>query len=160
MKRPANFEEFLEKEYDEDGGMYVPKNPSENVYRHYGVKLGSQLRLNRLEVSHLFSPNFEDSSNGESGDMLARGYFELRSHGYNVLWDADGARMRLYPRTKHFNRKTDEAMGELAFRPRDGRLEPLDGRTVLGVSGDSSVCYIVGEPLDGFDRATPDCLRK
>lgn len=114
-------------------GYFIPKNPSDNNLRHFGIKSHKVLFLEEHEVLYLISKEVKASY-----PVFVRAYFFLKNCGFNILptsfskpitlnlihaeeefntsvdFEKEKMSYRIFRRTKHFKR-SDEPLGIFRF---------------------------------------------
>lgn len=139
-------EEYMSK-FIFASGYYIPKDRSDNRYRHFGTVRDGALYLSPNELRYLFS------SEPPAGCSLeTEAYFELKNSDANILAGGDG-KHRIYNKTKHFNRNKDSPLGLFEFRERDDEFVVIEEKTVVGVKGEDTVCFLRLMPLDKLDSS-------
>lgn len=147
------FGAFMEK-FTEEGGEYVPKDQSDNSYRHFGIKRGRRLYLSHDELLYLYSRHPP-----EPCTLRTRAYFELKNDDKNVLCDEAGS-LRVYHRTKHFRRDEASPIGVLEYRHRDDEFLAVSERSIVCVTGEDTFCFIDLEPVESLCFETDTNLYK
>jgi len=162
--------------------LYVPKDPSDNNLRHYGMKIENTLYLNYTELLYLYSPKVPLDANPET-----KAYFELKNAGFNLLFDLEvpvhnrevhayhreahvyHREVHVYHRTHHFNRLKEKPIGCLTIRNKEELVSAEENNAhgengnnsgIVGVFGENSFCYLQVEELEALDHETPSDLLK
>lgn len=148
-----SFETFKEG-FDREAGLYVPRDPGNNDYRHFGTKKDKKLCLSHDELLYLYSKNPPDPCT-----LDTRAYFELKNSGNNVLRDEHG-RLCVYRKTKHFRRNEAPPIGILEHRHRDDRLAAVNSDTIACVMGEDTFCFIALRPVGDLSLETSPNLYK
>ncbi|ELA42307.1 uncharacterized protein VICG_00707 [Vittaforma corneae ATCC 50505] len=106
-----SFIEFLSM-FEKKGDVYIPKDLSQNILRHFGERTKEGLLLRYEEVLYLYNKNKNPV------DLRARMYFDLKNSDYNILFSSTG-KAKIYNKRKHFNRKKDKEIGVFEYCKKD-----------------------------------------
>ncbi|AFM98660.1 hypothetical protein EHEL_071340 [Encephalitozoon hellem ATCC 50504] len=149
--------EFLEMFEKTDGGLFVPKDQSQNWCRHFGMKRGKVLYLCEEDVLYLY-----DREAKTEYPVRAKAYFFVRNSCYNLLPD-EGGRLLLYKRHKNFNRKKDRPICPMRYVLRDEYIEDISLDTkdeVVCVLSDDVFTFLRVKEIERLDSETPESLKK
>ncbi len=147
------FNEFLEL-FIEENGYYVPKDPSDNIYRHFGCKLHNKLYLEYAEVLYLYSSEYSGS------DPEIIGYFNFKNMGLNLLKKEMNDNWLVYVKTKHFNRKKANPIGTLEYHGRYDEYVLGDNDKIVGIIGEEEPCFIKLNTVDKLNLSIDSKLKK
>lgn len=152
-----DFESFL-NEFIEEDGLYKPKDPSFNHYRHYGQRKNNSILFEYKEVLYMFDKEIKPK------DLDLKIYFELKNNGYNVLLKDDIP--MIYNKTKHFNRDKDSPLATLCTIHKDSdvltqfsKLKTI-GKTVFSIKGNDDFCLVESECLEFLNKETDVKMKK
>jgi hypothetical protein len=149
-----NLDAFLEGFTRTADGHYIPKDASHNYYRHYGIKRGGELLLTEDEVLFLYDPMAK-----ESYSLRTKAYFHIRNSFYNLLLD-ESSRLRLFKKTRDFNRKRDTPVSSLRYVHRDDKVDAEDEDEVLCILSDTVFTFMRSRRVRKLDFSTDEKLRK
>lgn len=154
MPGGGSFEQF-KAAFTEDGDFYSPKDPSDNIYRHFGTKCGKRLLLSHDELLYIYS-----RSPPAGAALQTKAYFELKNSDLNILAEGAGHTPLIYSKTKHFRRDKALPLAALKYHGRDECLSTVSSDTVVGVLGTDTFCFVRLQPVGELSLETPSDLRK
>lgn len=155
-----DFDTFL-KDFTKIDQMYLPKNPSLNHFRHFGIRSDNGILLNYSEVLYLFDRNVKNIKNPP---LELKTYFELKNNDFNIL--QEGEEQLIYRKTKHFNRKKEDPYGELVYVEKDENILKYildlneDKKTVFAVKGKKDCCLVEVRSLTSLSKEITSKMHK
>lgn len=138
-------------------GMFTPRDPSHNHYRHFGLRRDGRLWLTSDDVLYLYS-----SSAREEYSVRTKAYFLIRNSSHNLL-PTEGGGLLLYRRTKNFNRNKERPVCPLVYVCRDSEAESVRGMGPSGVCcvvSDGTFTFLKVRRMEELDFEICDKLRK
>ncbi|OQS54570.1 hypothetical protein EHP00_75 [Ecytonucleospora hepatopenaei] len=160
-----NFENFLKTHFIKQSCGYEPIDLSQNYLRHYGLKSEKKLFLSYLEIFYIFIEKFEinkqiDYVNNVFGKHTEKIhiYLSLKNANFNIL--ETNSTLCIYEKSKNFNRKTCNHIGELKIMDAIDNFQIDSERMVVAVLNINSSAFLQIKHIDSLEKTNNDFLHK
>lgn len=167
-----SLQSFIKANFIVKDTHFIPINPSDNLYRHYGIKSNSEHVLFIEDVIHIYG---DDAIVERQESLYLKVYIYVRNLGYNLFRPSQNCIVNLhdvflnvyspagmelghyliYKRHKHFNRKTDTKIGQLYFVRSDECVDGfmyVDGVNVVAVMDGDTFSFLRCERMERLSK--------
>lgn len=173
MKNLQNpFTDFINKHFTLTGNYFIPLCPSNNTYRHYGIKIHKIHILFIEDVLYLFNSQCLITSIENTQFQI---YVYLRNMGYNVIRSQEDQKINLFHtfldvqdglkgsfdyffifiRHKNFNRKIENKVCNLYFRTQNELIDDflyMDDMNVVAVMDGTAFSFLKFIRVEFLDK--------
>lgn len=140
-----------------DSDRFVPKDRSQNQYRHLGLRKDGILYLSKEEILYMYDHKAKDEY-----CVKTKAYFFVKNSCYNLL-PTEGDEFLLYRRHKDFNRNKDKPLYPFVYVERDECIEDVTKRIPKGICcvvSDGVFTFLKNTEIEELSFETSDKLNK